>query len=110
MQKFTWRPDLGAKRNVQPLVTPTQFGDGYELRTAFQRNVNKRTWDLTFTGPLRQCMLILEFLEAHQGRLAFNYDDPLGQSGTYVCRQWSSSQTMFGVYQVEASFEEVFEH
>lgn len=110
MQKFTWLPDLGAQRSVKPLVNVTQFGDGYELRTASQINVNKRTWSMTFTNPLAVAAAQLDFLDAHQGRIAFQFVDPLGSSGVYVCRTWSSSQSKFGLYAVTADFEEVFEN
>lgn len=110
MQKFTWSPDLGAQRAVKPLVNVTQFGDGYEVRTASRLNVNKRTWSMTFTNPLAVAAAQLDFLDAHQGRIAFSFVDPLGSSGVYVCRQWSSSQTKFGLYEVTAEFEEVFEY
>lgn len=110
MQKFTWRPDLGAARQVDPLVNVTQFGDGYELRTSSQVNVNKRSWSLTFTSNLKTIKPLIDFLDARQGREAFAYTDPLGDDGVYVCRSWNSRQTNFGIYEVSATFEEVFEY
>lgn len=109
-KKFTWRPDLGAQREVTPLVNVTQFGDGYELRTASQINVNKRRWTMTFTGNLAFIKPALLFLEEHQGRIAFEFVDPMGDSGIYVCRNWTSRQTKFGIYELNATFEEVFEY
>ncbi len=108
-KKFTWRPDLGATREVKPIVNVTQFGDGYELRTAAQLNVNKRSWSMTFTGNLVGVKPAVQFLEEHQGRIAFSFTDPWGDDGKYVCRNWSSRQSKFGIYELTATFEEVFE-
>lgn len=108
-KKFTWTPDIGAGREVAPIVNVTQFGDGYELRTASQINVNKRKWSLTFTSNLAGIKPAVAFLDEHQGRISFDFTDPWGEDGTYVCRNWSSRQTKFGIYELTATFEEVFE-
>lgn len=106
---FTWEPDLGAQQKLKPNVTQTKFGDGYELRVATGVNLMPRVWTVTFTKPATEAVAILSFLEARQGLEAFSWKDPMGYEGVFVCREWSASQSMQGLYQVSGTFEQVFE-
>jgi len=107
---FTWTPDLGAQQSIKPNVTQTKFGDGYELRVAQGINTQPRTWAVTFSKGPNEMTAILDFLEARAGVEAFNWTDPFNKAGTYVCREWSANQVVFGVYSVSATFEQVFEY
>lgn len=107
---FSWKPDLGASQSITPLVTPTKFGDGYELRVANGINHTPRVWQVTFTKGAAEAMDILAFLEARGGLEAFTWVDPFGKTSNYVCRQWSGGQSAFGVYAISAAFEQVFEY
>lgn len=106
---FTWKPDLGAQRKLKPNVTQTKFGDGYELRVAQGINTMPASWTATFTNPGPVTTDILAFLEARAGLESFIWIDPLNIQGVYVCREWSSAQSMLGLYQVSVTFEQVFE-
>ena len=94
---------------MQPSVIQTKFGDGYELRVAQGINFKPRSWSATFSKGSSEAAAILAFLEARGGIESFNWTDPLNNTGTYVCRQWSAGQTVFGVYSVSATFEQIFE-
>lgn len=107
--KFTWSPDLGARLNEQPFVQVTKFGDGYESRVSYLINSRPKSWDLVFTSQLGRHNEILKFLRDHQALYAFEWTDPEGETGKYVCRNWSSHQDEFGVYTIEGTFEQVFE-
>lgn len=107
---FNWTPDLGAQQTMTPTVTQTKFGDGYELRIAQGVNFKPRSWSVTFSKGSDEAMAILDFLEARGGIEAFAWTDPFNNAGTYVCRQWSAAQAVFGVYSVSATFEQVFEY
>ncbi|MCL2874781.1 MAG: phage tail protein [Betaproteobacteria bacterium] len=107
---FTWTPDLGAQQSIEPAVTQTKFGDGYELRTAAGINFKPRSWAVTFSKNASEALPLLAFLEACGGVEAFAWTDPLNRAGTYVCRKWDATQTVFGVYSVSAAFDEVFEY
>lgn len=103
--------DLGAQRSVKPNVTVTQFGDGYEARLASGINSTPKTWSVSFTNTSGMAKEILAFLEARGGVEAFTWVDPMGDTANYVCRQWSSSrQSITGVYQISATFEQVYEY
>lgn len=107
---FTWTPDLGASQTITPSVQQTKFGDGYELRVPVGINSTPKSWSVTFSKGPAEAMAILDFLEARGGREAFTWTDPFDRAGTYVCREWTGGQAMFGVYQVTATFEQVFEY
>jgi phage-related protein len=106
---FTWTPNLGASQSVKPIVHQTKFGEGYEARVAFGINTKPKVWSLQFSKASGEALAILGFLDTSGGVSAFTWVDPLGISNTYICREWSSMQTEFGVYQVTAKFEQIFE-
>lgn len=107
--KFTWKPDLGATQTEKPKVTVTQYGDGYEARTSYLLNNNPKSWEMTFTSPLERHRAILYFLREHMATHSFEWTDPSGEVGTYVAREWTSRQFKEGVFQIEVTFEQVFE-
>lgn len=106
---FTWDADLGAQRSVKPSINQTKFGDGYELRVPIGINFKPKTWSVTFTRDLAVASAILNFLDARGGSEAFTWVDPMNVDSTYVCREWSSSQSERGIYTITATFEQVFE-
>lgn len=108
-QTFSYSPDLGAKRSMRPTVSQVKFGDGYELRLRHGMNTSVRKWSMSFTRGADEAMQILAFLEARGAIESFLWTDPLDQIGTFVCREWTSSQVRFGIYKIDANFEEVFE-
>lgn len=109
-QIFTWSPDMGAQRSVKANVMQTKFGDGYEQRVAKGINTMPKSWQVTFSRVATVASDILAFLEARGGREAFDWVDPMDVTGTYVCREWRSTQQTRGVYVVTATFEQVFEY
>lgn len=107
---FTWKPDLGAERSSQPLVSTVSFGDGYEQRVGQTINRVKHLYSVTFTRTSEEALEIASFLEDRSGLECFQWEDPLGETRTWVCREWSGpSQQARGVYVIQATFEEVFE-
>ena len=106
--EFSWKPDLGAKRSVEPDVTVTKF-NGYEARTPNSINSKMKKWSCTFTRNLAEAEMIDNFLEEAGGVTAFLWTDPKGYKSTFVCRSWEMNQIGFGVFAITATFEEVFE-
>ncbi len=104
---FTWNPDIGAQRKMKPNVHPIKFGDGYENRIADGINFMLPSWTVKFTADEATVSQILAFIEGQQALSPFTWTDPLNNSGTYICREWNSSQVGFGVYQLFAVFEGV---
>ena len=108
--RFKWHPDLGAQSTTKASVNKTKFGDGYELRVAEGINYTPVSWNVKFSRPGQAAKDILAFLKARGGLESFVWTDPLGNEATYVCREWSGSQQVFGVYTISASFEQVYEY
>ena len=106
---FTWHSDLGGLRDVKPSVQPTKFGDGYEARIATGINTMPKKWSLRFTRNYAEFSAILAFIETQAGVTSFTWTDGLNVSSVYVCRQWTTSQKEFGIFELIATFEQVFE-
>jgi phage-related protein len=106
--EFTWKPDLGAKKSVEPAVTVTSF-NGYESRTPKSIHSNLKSWSCVFTRNLTEINAMEEFLETAGGVKSFLWTDPKGETSTYVCRNWESTQQDFGLHSLTATFKEVFE-
>jgi len=106
---FTWLPDVGSTQNRKPNVLPAKYGDGYEQRVAVGINSNPRKWSVKLSKNAIEAKEILDFLAARNGVESFNWADPMGAIGTYVCREWKSIQSNPGVYEVSGDFEQVFE-
>jgi phage-related protein len=106
---FTWSPDIGARRTIKATVHQAKFGDGYEQRIGSGVNFKPRSWSCQFSNGLANAQSILAFLDARGGLESFTWTDPMNETNNFVCREWSQVQQVFGVYQVTATFEQVFE-
>jgi phage-related protein len=109
-ETFVWHPDIGAQREVDPAVEVTKFGDGYESRTTRGINPQHAVWTLTFTRQVAHFVPILDFIEARGARESFDWIDPLNRAGVYVCRKWTSFQQSFGIFVINATFEQISEY
>lgn len=106
---FTWLPDLGSQCSEEPNVTVTKFGDGYESRLATSINSQPEKWAVTFTKTLKEFREIRAFLKEQGAVTAFDWTTPAGDDGKFVCRSWNGKQYGYGVFQITADFEQVFE-
>lgn len=106
-ETFNWAPLVAVALAEEPRVNRTSFGDGYELRVAEGINSRPVKWDVRFIDtPQRE---VLAFLRARGGVEAFDWIDPFGAAGAYVCRTWNASHHGKWVYELAATFEQVFE-
>ncbi|RYD28929.1 MAG: phage tail protein [Lysobacteraceae bacterium] len=108
---FTWTPEFGANRTVQPNVNVVKFGDGYENRIPIGVNFKGFTWNLQFENrDAAEATAILQFLDLAGGVDAFDWTPPgLTKSYRFVCRQWSHTIQRANLYSIQASFERVYE-
>lgn len=110
MATFTTLPDNGCTYEVKPNVRVVKYGDGYEQRQANGINTQPKTWNLKFSVRTdAEAYTIVSFLEARNATEAFDWTDPNGTAGKYVCRQWSRGKDRFNLNTVTAVFEQVFE-
>lgn len=108
-ETFTWAPDLSSEMSEEPLVTVSKFGDGYESRLETSINSMPAKWSVTFTYPQATYLLIRDFLRKQRAVKSFVWVSPDGEQGIFVCRSWKGKQMKFGVFQISATFEQVFE-
>ena len=104
---FSFKSQLGASLSCKPTVNQTKFGDGYELRVANGINSNPRRWSVKF--PALISTQVEEFLSERGGVEAFLWVDPQGVEGSYVCREWNMNHLADTLFELSATFEQVFE-
>lgn len=104
MATFDWKPAQGASASVKPRVEVAKYGDGYEQRVGTSINGPERKWSLKFTSEVPA---VLDFLEARGGHESFDWTDPLGRTGKFVCREWSPSHVGAELFSVSCDFEQV---
>lgn len=110
MATFTWHPAPGAKRTVKPRILAARFGDGYEQRVGDGINTRLSIWELSFPGLSRADADDVDaFLVARNGVESFDWVDPAGVSGKYLCREWESTELGAGRININATFEQVAE-
>lgn len=110
MTMFRYPYDWSAAEEVKPNVRQVKFGDGYEQRQANGINTMPRNWSLSFA--LRddgEAEAIETFLEARRGVEAFDWIDPRGKQGRYVCRSWRRVKDRYNLNTITCAFEQVFE-
>lgn len=106
MSEFTLIPDFGAALECKPSVEVAKYGDGYEQRVGTAINAQANKWSLKFT---REAAAALAFVKARNGQESFTWTDPLGVSGSYVCREWNLSHLGATHFALLCDFEQVFE-
>lgn len=104
---FTYAPDFGATLTEKPRVLSARFGDGYSQEVGDGINVRLKSWSLTFgTRTDAEVAPILAFLRARNGIEGFNWTDPDGYTGVFICREWQRVPVRSGINSVTATFEE----
>ncbi|MGZ8497419.1 MAG: phage tail protein [Candidatus Binatia bacterium] len=106
---FTWLPDEGGEENIEPNVSVTGFGDGYEQRVPKGINPEEQTWSVTFTGHCGVIIPIREFLKARGAVEGFIWTNPFEETGVYVARKFTTKKITPEIMQVGADFELVYE-
>jgi phage-related protein len=61
-------------------------------------------WSLKFVTNISD---ITAFLRAQGGQASFNWTNPLGVSGMYVCREWKVGHVGAEVFDLTCDFEQV---
>lgn len=107
-QEFTWFPDVGSQQKVKPIVNTTKFGEGYQARVGFGLNGEPMVWSVSFDRDFAEATAILAFLRTRGGIQPFTWINPLNETGTYICAEWSTLQNR-GTMKVTCDFTQVFE-
>jgi len=107
MAIFTWYPDAGHSREMEPRAMGSRFGDGYEQRTADGINTQLGVWVLTFTGGRAEADAIDSFLKARGGVEHFTWTNPDEETGLYLCRKWTKRRERSVKTTISCQFEQV---
>jgi|TARA_R100000030_G_scaffold100762_2_gene94622 phage-related protein len=105
------QPNYGASKKAEPNVRVAQFGSGYSQRSTFGINQDKKVWQLTWQNiGATDANLIEDFLEARAGVEAFDWSPP-DDTDTYkwICKSWTKTLPYSNLFNINATFEEVFE-
>lgn len=110
MATFAWLPSYPASVDRAPRVKTAKFGDGYEQRQADGINNNLAVWNLTFANrDATEASAIDDFLNARGGVERFDWTDPDGVAGKYICRKWSKGFPFGTIRTITAIFEQMAE-
>jgi len=109
MSTFTWPPSYNSSITEQPAVNSATFGDGYSQDVADGINNLKKMWSLQFNNiKPTDAVNIRAFLKALGGTTAFDWTDPDGETGRYLCRAWPRSFPTGALQNFTLTFEQVF--
>lgn len=106
MARWTWPIAIDEPIRTAPRVRVAKFGDGYEQRAADGINTLLRTVSVRLAADLDTLDAAEQFLINRGGVEAFNWYDPKGQDGLWVCRSWTRRDGVTGG-ELSATFEEV---
>jgi len=104
-------PDYGASKKAQPNVRSIQFGSGYSQRATFGINQDPKVWSLSWQNrTATDTNTIEDFLEARKGVESFSWSPP-DETTTYkwVCQDWTKTMPYSNLFNITATFVQVFE-
>lgn len=105
---FTFCPRLSASADAKFSIRTAQFGDGYIQTSANGLNPRSQEWSLEFTGNEAFIKAIKNFLDAHQGYQAFQWQPPLEAIGLYRCDDYKPTALGAGMYNLAATFKTAY--
>ena len=108
---FTFVPDYGASQKAAPRVRQVQFGSGYSQRAQFGINQDPKVWTLQWENrTATEANDIEDFFELRRGVESFSWSPP-DESTTYkwICKEWTKTMPYSNLFNISATFEQVFE-
>lgn len=104
-------PNYGATKTAQPKTRVSEFGSGYSQRAVFGINQDPKIWSLSWQNRTATDVNAIEdFLEARGGVESFDWSPP-DDTNTYkwICRSWTKTMPYSNLFNISATFEQVFE-
>jgi phage-related protein len=105
---FTWSPLVEPTGTTKFSTVSAQFGDGYSQAAANGINNKADSWPLTFLGISAEIQPIKDFLDSLQGYKSFYWTPPLRSQGLFRCAEYSFKPYGGDIYEITATFAEVF--
>lgn len=106
-----YSPDYNAVKKSNPRIREVKFGDGYRQSSVVGINPDPKTWTLQWSNITATIADGIEdFLEARAGHEKF-YWSPPDDTEVYLwrCRSWQKVMPYGNLFEISATFEEVFE-
>jgi phage-related protein len=113
MATFTQAIDYPATESCQPRVNSSQLG-GYDQRLTFGLNPLVETWSVSLgSRTLTEVRTVLQFFENQRGGSdaigrsidPFTWTTPFGETGQFVCKDWSAQPESLGLAAISAEFD-----
>ena len=103
--------DYGAAKQAQPRVRSVEFGSGYSQRAVFGINQDPKVWTLSWNNrTATDANAIEDFLEARAGQEAFDWTPPDDTTSyKWICKAWRKTMPYSNLFNIDATFEQVFE-
>ncbi|ORM66128.1 phage tail protein [Pantoea rwandensis] len=108
IEVFTWCPRINAEADIKFNTRKVQFGDGYTQVAGNGLNTRSQEWSLSFTGTEAYIKAIKDFLDAHEGTKAFQWQPPLEDIGLFRCDTYKTTPLGNKKYNLDATFEQAF--
>ena len=104
-------PTYNSTETAAPKIITEQFGDGYKSRNTFGLNQNPESYSLTFVVSLADGDKILDFFDARaKNSESFTFTPPATSTArTFICDQYTRTNTYLIRVTISATFEEVFQ-
>ena len=103
--------DYGAAKQAQPRVRSVEFVSGYSQRAVFGINQDPKVWTLSWNNrTATDANAIEDFLEARAGQEAFDWTPPDDTTSyKWICKAWRKTMPYSNLFNIDATFEQVFE-
>ena len=104
-------PDFGAAKQAAPRVRRVEFGSGYSQRATFGINNDPKIWTLQWQfRNATDTNTIEDFLEARGGVQSFTWSPPDETSSyKWICSDWTKDMPVANLFNISATFVQVFE-
>jgi phage-related protein len=106
---FTWIPDFTTSRNLDSKARRSEYGDGYGQSVTFGINAETEKWSLVLNNLTNsQRDAIRAFLRGAARTPSFEWQNPLGETGDYICDAWTTTFNKFNNSSIRADFTRVY--
>lgn len=106
---FTWLPDFTTSRNLDSKSRRSEYGDGYGQSVTFGINAAAEKWSLVLNNLTNtQRDAIRAFLRGAARTPSFEWQNPLGDTGDYICDAWTTTFNKFNNSSIRAEFTRVY--
>lgn len=106
-----YQPVYSATKKSEPVIRSSVLGGGYQHRTTFGINQNRKEWSLTYNLSEDDANIVEAFLDLHaEPQKAFAWVPPDDSSYyKWICPSWSREFADLDRSLISATFRQVFD-